>query len=398
MDPQTPSLDLGHTRGVRQRILKSLPAVRATKNFDAAFQEALRRMGHRLGHRLEVEYDESHISFVRAAGLVIEKLGVELVAADHALVRARRLRREACDRREAVRQETYRALSKFRDDARGILRPRRSKGIRCLNGATERDPHYLLSQVREVVDWAGGMQSSPDGPGAGLDWSKFAAPLVTLHDDLETAIDAAVTAGIAVDAPLVSRKLAIKAFDQELLRGCRVLECTFEVLGLPTLAAEVRPYLKGTGRVGRPSIRRPQDEHPDLVAGLRASGLLPFVPSENAWPEQAPEAGEPTAGEESAGRRRRIVFGVAKGLLSAPTRRSGKARRPLATKESTGDDLRRRRLVRHVSGARPTDGLIRPRVVRRPRGRQQELAERASVSPWTAKALDWWHRRGNAPL
>lgn len=396
MNPQTPPLDLGHTRGVRQRILKSLPAVRATKDFDAAFQEALRRMGHRLGHRLEVEYDDSHISFVRAAGLVIEQLGVELVAADHALARARRLWREACGRREAVRLETYRALSKFRDDARGILRPRRSKHIRCLNGATERDPHYLLSQVREVIDWAGDQQSSPDGPGAGLDWSKLAAPLVILHDDLETAIDAAVTAGIAVDAPLASRKQAIKAFDQELLRGCRVLERTFEVLGLPTLAAAVRPHLKGTGRVGRPSARPPVDQHPDLVAGLRATGLLPLVPPGDDWPDAASAAGEakePAAGEERAVRRRRIVFGVAKGSLQAPTRRSGKARRPLASDRPAAPGLGRRRIARRVDRVRSTDRLTRPRIARRPRLRHQELVERTSSSPWAARALDWWQRR-----
>lgn len=58
MEPQEPSLDLGCTRGVRQRILKSRPAVRAARDFDPAFREALRRMGGRLGHELELEYDD----------------------------------------------------------------------------------------------------------------------------------------------------------------------------------------------------------------------------------------------------------------------------------------------------------------------------------------------------
>ncbi len=47
------------------------------------------------------------------------------------------------------------------------------------------------------------------------------------------------------------------------------------LLGLPTLAAAVRPHLKVAGRVGRPSISPPVDDYPDLVERARATGLLP---------------------------------------------------------------------------------------------------------------------------
>ena len=49
MSLPTPALDFGHTKGVRQRIRLSLPAVRAAKDFDPAFREALARKVGRLG-------------------------------------------------------------------------------------------------------------------------------------------------------------------------------------------------------------------------------------------------------------------------------------------------------------------------------------------------------------
>ncbi len=62
------------------------------------------------------------------------------------------------------------------------------------------------------------------------------------------------------------------------------------LLGLPTLAAAVRPHLKVAGRVGRPSKLPPVDDYPDLVERARAAGLLPAELGElRAAPAKADE-------------------------------------------------------------------------------------------------------------
>ena len=82
----------------------------------------------------------------------------------------------------------------------------------------------------------------------------------------------------------------MKAFDDWYAKGARTLEATYVLLGLPTLAAAVRPHLKVAGRVGRPSKLPPVDDYPDLVERVRAAGLLPAAePSrESAAPSDEP--------------------------------------------------------------------------------------------------------------
>ncbi len=140
--------------------------------------------------------------------------------------------------------------------------------------------------------------------------------------------------------PLEVRIRAIKAFDLEYLRGARFLERTFELVGLPTLATAVRPHLKGTGRVGRPSKRAPEDKHPDLVREVLAAGLLPAP---------IPIASEQAKPERTARPRRRVVFGVASFRPMTPAGRRRKVRRrPEPESRAKLATRRRGTLLRYV--------------------------------------------------
>ncbi len=380
------AIDPGHSKGVRQRIERSRPAVRAAKDFDAAFQEALRRKisGLPASPDLEIEpYDETHVSIVHGAGRAIDQAGIEMVVADHELARARAERRELFARREAVRQKTYQELSRYREWARGILRPAGSKAGRCLNGDTEREPWNLLAHAREVIAWAKSEQNPPPEPAVDfkLDWPASVSHLEILRDDLQAAIDAVTEATAKLSQPLQARLRAIKAFDREYQRGARLLERTFELVGLPSLAVAIRPHLKGTGRVGRPSKRPPLDRHPDLVTDLRAKGLLP---------EPAPITEENRA---AARPRRRVVLRVASFRPLAATARPRKARRrpnPESQARVTAR-LRRRRVVHAVPGIWPPIAITPARILR-PSATQRDQLEASGVPPWAAKAFGWWQR------
>ncbi len=383
-------IDPGHSKGVRQRIEQSRPAVRAAKDFDAAFQEALRRKVAGLAPRPELEidsYNETHVSIVHGAGRAIEQVGIEMVTADRELARAREERRELFAQREAARQKTYQELSNYREWARGILRPAGSKAGRCLNGDTEREPWNLLAQVRAVIAWAKSEQNPPPEPEVDfkLDWPASVSHLETLRDDLQAAIDAVTEATAKLSQPLEARLRAIKAFDREYQRGARLLERSFELVGLPSLAVAVRPHLKGTGRVGRPSKRPPVDRHPDLVTDLRTRGLLPTP---------APATEETRAADRP---RRRVVLRVASFRPLAATARPRKARRrpnPESQAKVTAR-LRRRRVVHSVPGIWPPVATTPARIVR-PSPTQREQLEAAAVPPWAAKAFGWWQRQRDA--
>ncbi len=94
--------------------------------------------------------------------------------------------------------------------------------------------------------------------------------LESLRDELDAALDAIDSAAAAVQMALDLRDAAIIEFDDRYLKGTRLLERFFRLLGMPSLAAAVRPHLKVTSRVGRPAKKPESDDHPDLVARVFA--------------------------------------------------------------------------------------------------------------------------------
>lgn len=160
-----------------------------------------------------------------------------------------------------------------------------------LKGETPRDPVALARQAGHDVSWASGPNTPRFGvDGRPVDWSQMVAPLAPLRDDLEVAIDSVMHEQALVIQALSDRIGAVKAFDEWYGNGARTLECTCLLLGLPTLAAAVRPHLKVAGRVGRPSMSPPVDDYPDLVEQVRAAGLLPAEePERRAAPAESAE-------------------------------------------------------------------------------------------------------------
>ena len=223
-------------------------------------------------------------------GRDIEELRDELVRADLALAAQRRVRRRACGRRDWRNRKLYDARVRFKKQVRQKLDRKDWKLALTLEGETSRDPHELARQANLDVAWAAGHHAPRlERDGLTVDWVELAAPLVPLRDDLWAAIDVVYEEAARVNQTLEARIWTMQAFDDGYGRGARALESTLFLVGLPTLAAAVRPHLKGVGRVGRPSKSPPADLYPDLVERVRAAGLLPAAEPVRQAPAEADE-------------------------------------------------------------------------------------------------------------
>ncbi len=292
--------ECGHSVGVRKRVERSFPAIRAAVGFTDVVTEALERQFgewlRRLADRDEVAGDggrgdsrrERYISvpdFLLHTGLDLERIRDEMVRADLALEERRRIRRRAIAERDGLKRELYDALVRFKKEARSKL-GKRFKVVLSLKGETVRDPVELSRRAGHAVQWASGPNAEHFG--LPVDWLAMAAPMAPLVKDLDAANDVVAHEHAAVNGALADRIKAMEAFDDWYGKGSRALEATYVLLGLPTLAAAVRPQLKVAGRVGRPSKLPPVDAYPDLVERVRAAGLLP-AEAEQAAPEKSDE-------------------------------------------------------------------------------------------------------------
>ena len=302
--------DLGASRGVRRRLRQSFPAVRVAHACPEIVGEAAnRRFADRLerqrilGEEADGEGGEQYISvpgLVYGIGLEILRVGETLVTADNALAGARRKRRAACDRRDDLKRRLYRRRVDFREETRGLLGRERSRQCLILEGETVRDPRELVRQVRFDLVWAEDPPENLQRSIVGLDmgWAPRTAPLAALAGELDLAIDAVEGERGPVNLALEARTFAIADFDSTYGKGARLLESVLIYLGLPTLAAMVRPHLKVAGRVGRPKMKREVDLYPDLVRRAIASRLLPedtVAAAEATLAEATPEPEDPSA-------------------------------------------------------------------------------------------------------
>ena len=271
-----PPTRLGCSKRVRRRVRESVPAVRVAFASIEILGEAIeRRWGERIADQRERweraareatgvgERPITVADLVYGIGYEIQRLAEVMVEADEELDRVRRHRRRCCVRRDAAKRDLYGELGRFRKHARGMLRRQRARLVPELRGETLRDPQLLLRQTDECLRWAAGRDD--DEP-----WNDLIAPLVPLRDAFDAALKAVDAAGPAVDAALPSRDGAMAEYDDRYAKGARLLERLYELLGMPSLAAAVRPHRRVAARVGRPSKRREIDEHPDLVARVLA--------------------------------------------------------------------------------------------------------------------------------
>ena len=275
----------GHSKGVRQRVERSFPAVRAAFGFRDVVKEALeRKFGERLarltGHG-EMAGDagrERYLSFpdfLLCVGRDIETKRDAMVRADLELEARRRARRQTFAERDRLKRKLYDARVRFKKEARRKL-GKRWRVVLALEGETVRDPMELTRQAGHAVHWASG----PNAPrvdvlGRPVDWASMAAPMAPLIEELDATMKTIAREDAWVIQALADRITTMEAFDDGYAKGARTLESTYVLLGLPTLATVVRPHLKVAGRVGRPSKHPPVDDYPDLVDRVRAAGLLP---------------------------------------------------------------------------------------------------------------------------
>ncbi len=301
MELPTLPVERGHSKGVRQRVERCFPAIRAAVGFLEVSKEALsRKFGDRAqqlagrGRAAGEDGRERYISvpdFLLHIGLDMEEKRDAMVRADLALADRRQIRRRACDRRDRLARRLYKARVKFKKEARTKLGKKRWQNAIMVKGETPRDPTELARQAGLDLSWASGALP----PRLGLDqrpvdWPAMTAPLKPLREDLEEAIDAVYHESAMISKALEDRIRTMKDFDEWYAKGSRTLECTYILLGLPTLATAVRPHLKVAGRVGRPSKTPPADDYPDLIERVRADGLLPTTAERPGPPVEADEA------------------------------------------------------------------------------------------------------------
>ncbi len=280
LDLPDPPASFGCSKRVRRRVRESLPAVRvAFASIEILGETIERRWGEEIARHSEPWQREAReaagdaerqltvADLVYGIGCEIQRLATAMVEKDEALDDARRHRRRWFDRRDTARRSLYGELVDFRKHAKGILRPRRARLVPALCGETARDPRQLIQQTDDCRRWAAGYDQPPPGT---EDWTALTSPLESLRDQLAAALDAIDSAAAAVQTALDLRDAAIVEFDDHYLKGSRLLERLYAYLGLPSLAAAVRPHLKVTARVGRPSKKPAPDQHPDLVAQVFA--------------------------------------------------------------------------------------------------------------------------------
>ncbi len=284
-----PPVRLGCSRRVRRRVRESVPAVRVAFASIEILGEAIeRRWGEAIErHREQWEREAREAvgkserpitvaDLVYGIGCEIRRLAEAMVDADEELDRARRHRRRLCRERDAAGRLLYGELGRFRKHARGILRPRRARLVPELRGETFRDPQLLVRQTDDCLRWAASRDDAPPGAEVAPEgrqrntWKAMTAPLVPLRNELDAALTAVDGAGPAIQAALHLRDRAMAEYDDRYSKGARLLESLYTLLGMPSLAAAVRPHRKVTARVGRPSKQPEADEHPDLVARVLA--------------------------------------------------------------------------------------------------------------------------------
>jgi len=365
---------------VQDRIHRTLPAQRIAATCADVVVEALQRMfTHRLADAGSPAADAATSGgpprtigvgqLVRLVGQEIREAGEEAVLADREVERVRVRLRGCRERRAEAVQRLYREVARLRRSLSGVLgRERAARWLEFLDGETSRDPHTLIRQTRLLELFLGDPATAPSGTmaaGVEVDWPVLAAPLRPLRAELEAALMTVASARRAERLARGARRRALARLDRVYLRGSRLLGSLLDYAGLPSLAAEVRP---GVGRRGRPMKGRPVDEHPDLVARVRAAvRRSPFPAAERS-------ASVPRTGVENRqGRwerlragRRRLSSGSCSATRAPRAENSCRTGRRVGSKTESGslgasgrDGKRETALVGSSMAQRKSDSVLR---------------------------------------
>ncbi|MEM7355583.1 MAG: hypothetical protein AAF657_32515, partial [Acidobacteriota bacterium] len=290
------------TRGVRQRIDQSRSVILAGYLYAEVAGEAWQRQLHEfLGHLEaggEVQRVEAWLAAARPLGggrdratladvfrwiaQDLEAAGEAMEARDRAFERCLAESQGLRQRRDHLAKGLYRELSWIRRCFNGLLGYKEACAYLDLAGPTPRDPADLVAWAQQAAGVLADSEKAPayeSAEGGRLATSGLAALLAEQGEALQAAIRAVHRAVQGESAAREARLKVITAFDQEHQWSARTLESVLDYLGLPSLAATVRPGVK---RRGRPTKERPIDAYPDLVRRVLGEELPDGTPQEAA--------------------------------------------------------------------------------------------------------------------
>ena len=209
----------------------------------------------------------------RYVGWEIQVRGGTMLDADRALDTRRTARRRKIARRQELCDLLYDEMVEVRRTVMGYLGRKQGREYFRGLGPTSRDPVALCRQASVLGGSLSHPETAPRPPIAWVrpDWAAMARSLEDQRAALDEAVREAYRAARSVQVALRNQQRAIAAFDEIHGTGARYLETLLEMLGLPSLAAQVRP---GVSRRGRPRKNAPIDVYPDLIErALQLAGL-----------------------------------------------------------------------------------------------------------------------------
>ncbi len=260
---------------IRNRFEQAQPTIQAAFAFADVVVEATRRSLCR-----GVDPASFKAPPERASGEIFVILGRNLqlrtrrmLAADdrYQELKARQGRRRS--RRDEIARRGHALVVEIRKYLQGFYGWDGACEVLGLFGATEREPRALHRQLGEAVWWARNWDGRPEPLVAGgeEEAEKCLVKLEALDEELDRAVGEVGRGAREVEVAMLDQRAAMAEFDHAYKHGAGAIEAQLIQVGLPTLAAAVRP---GVGRRGRPLRKRPVDLHPDLVEQVRAGGLI----------------------------------------------------------------------------------------------------------------------------
>ena len=283
----------------------------------------------------------AELALASASGQTFVILGRELehrrrrmlAADDHYQELRSRLRRRR-RRRDRVARRANRGLVAARKILKGLFGYSGACLYLGLRGPTEREPWALHLQLGEALWWARNHQAEVEclHAGAEEEAESCVACLEPLHQALEQALADVLHGDREVEAAMLEQRAAMADFDRTYKHVAGAIEARLIEVGLPTLAAAVRP---GVGRRGRPLKRRPKDRHPDLVEQVREGGQV--VLDDAAWNVKDDDIRPEIASSKSAGNGDAAHGDAATGARTDSTRLE-KIERPLPKRSGTEEE------------------------------------------------------------
>ncbi len=260
---------------VRNRSRNATPTISAAFAFADVVVEATKR-----GLRRNPLTTAAEEAMASSSGQVFVILGRELedqrrrlLDADDRYQELRTRLRHLRRRRDEAAGHAYRGLVAARKVLKGLFGYEGACGYLGLRGPTKREPPDLNLQLGDAVWWAHNYDAEiePFYAGAEEEAEDCVAYLEQLHGQLDHALRDAGQGARETEAAMLDQRAAMTEFDHTYQHVAGALEAKLIEVGLPTLAAAVRP---GVGRCGRPLKRRPVDRYPDLVEEVRLRDLI----------------------------------------------------------------------------------------------------------------------------